>query len=493
MKSGFQKKEQKADIPGVFKPISDSTDFIVHHNSEAVTPYRLYYSFSLIDAETLHNIVLPNLQEEITNLDQIRKTVPIEDIKVESESDVICKKVLDGYLAVALDGNEREFALIKAVKSESRSLAAPEIEFSVEGPKDSFVELLGTNLNLIRKRLPSDRLTVIEKKLGNVSKTNTAILYMEGRADEKDLRYVTDRLDSIEIDQVIDSSFILQMLEDNSMSPFPQLSNTERVDRVAGYLGDGKIVILVEGSPYAVVGPASLVEFFSSMEDFYLSWHIGNILRLIRYFAVLFSILATPVYVAVLTYHYELIPKDMLSTLVGSRTNIPLPPFLEALFLEVTIELLREAGARLPTKIGQTIGIVGGIVIGQASVEAGLTSNILLIIVALAALASFVTPVYRMGNTIRLIRFPFLILSVIWGLLGIVLMFLFFLAHLLRLTSLGHPYMSPLFPPRADAFRKAVFRLPFRWFEQEKGNGSVSQDPAAFSFFKKHAADIDEE
>ena len=161
-----------------------------------------------------------------------------------------------------------------------------------------------------------------------------------------------------------------------------------------------------------------------------------------------FSILITPIYVAALTYHYELIPKDLMATLVTSRQEIPLPPILEALFLELTIELLREAGARLPTKVGQTIGIVGGIVIGTASVEAGITSNVLLIFVALAALASFTTPVYRMSNTIRIMRFPFLLFAQLWGLLGIVFCFCLLMGHLLQFTSLGRPFLEPLYPPR---------------------------------------------
>src|SRR5690606_39265702 len=188
---------------------------------------------------------------------------------------------------------------------------------------------------------------------------------------------------------------------------------------------------------------------------------VASFFRIIRFFAVLFSIMITPLSVAVITYHYELIPKDRISTLVISRSAIPLPPILEALILELTIELLREAGARLPTKVGQTIGIVGGIVIGTASVEAGLTSNVLLILIGLAALASFTTPVYQMGNTIRLIRFTFLLFASLFGMLGIVLCFCSLLAHLLRLTSLGRPFLAPLYPPGIEDLKYSVVRFPF--------------------------------
>ncbi|HLG26196.1 MAG TPA: spore germination protein, partial [Paenisporosarcina sp.] len=268
-------------------------------------------------------------------------------------------------------------------------------------------------------------------------------------------------LNDIEFDQIIDSSYIAQIISDNQNSPFPQLLDTERPDRVAAVLAEGKVVILVNGSPQALIGPTTLVEFFSAFEDYYLSWHIASIFRIIRLFAVAFSIFSTPIYVAVVTYHYELIPKELMVTLVASRSNVPFPPILEVIFLEMAIELLREAGARLPTKIGQTIGIVGGIVIGTAAVEAALVSNVLLIIVALAALASFTTPVYKMNNSIRLIRFPFLLFAQLWGLVGVVLCFCFLLVHLVRLTSLGRPFLEPIYPPRWADFQDAIIRLPF--------------------------------
>jgi hypothetical protein len=303
---------------------------------------------------------------------------------------------------------------------------------------------------------------------------------------------MVQRLNDIEFDQVIDSSSLAQMVTDNTMSIFPQLINTERPERVAAVLAEGKVAFLADGSPEAVFGPTTLVEFFSSLEDYYLPWQIASAVRLLRFFAVAFSVMSTPIYVAVLTFHYELIPRDLLSMIIASRSNIPFPPIIEAIFLELTIELLREAGARLPTKVGQTIGIVGGIVIGQASVEAGLTSNILLIIVALAALASFTTPVYQMGNTIRLMRFPFIILSAFLGGIGVAFCSLYTVVHLLHLTSLGRPYLEPVFPPRFADWKDAFVRLPFSWMSS-RPVFLRPRDKGRFNFLravKKH--DIDE-
>src|SRR5690606_29265909 len=255
---------------------------------------------------------------------------------------------------------------------------------------------------------------------------------------------------------------------------------TERPDRVTSAIVEGKIAIICDGSPHILIGPTTLVEFFASYEDYFLTWPVATAFRIIRIFAVMFSVLVTPLYVAVLTYHYQVIPVDLMGTIISSRNDIPFPPILEVLILELTIELLREAGARLPTKIGQTIGIVGGIVIGTASVEAGLTSNVLLIFVALAALASFTTPVYQMGNTIRLIRFPYLLMAHYIGLIGVAISFCFLLIHLLRLSSIGRPFLEPIFPPRVQDLKDAIIRLPIS-FQDKRPIALQSENTRRFS------------
>ncbi len=348
----------------------------------------------------------------------IHKILPIADVQISNDVSLIEQKLFNGYLLLTIESYQNQFAFIAVQKELVRSITTPEVEFSVIGPKESFVESIGQNLNLIRKRVPIKELIIEQLTVGKLSKTEIAILHIDGITDKENVKTIKQRLKDLEFDLITDSSYIVQLISDNSNSPFPQLLDTERPDRVAAILAEGKVAIVVDGSPHVLIAPTTMVEFFSSFEDYFLNWMLASFFRLIRVFAVAFSILITPIYVAALNYHYVLIPKDLLVTLVSSRRLIPFPPILEALFLELTIELLREAGARLPTKVGQTIGIVGGIVIGTASVEAGLTSNVLLIFVALAALASFTTPVYKMGNTIRLLRFPFLIFAELWGLTG---------------------------------------------------------------------------
>jgi hypothetical protein len=457
-----ESKEEHLDIIEKLMNLhGGSRDFNYIIKKTPSNTYRILYLKPLVDGRILHHEILSYLNDpSLITLENIKNAIPLDDLDIINLYHVAENMVMNGYVIIQLEDGSGECLLINARANKGRQVAPPEVEFSVVGPKESFIESIDTNLHLVRKRLPISNLQAIELSVGSVTKTRIIVLYIQGIANEENVNTTIQRIGNVQIDQVIDSSYITQLISDNHNSLFPQLIDTERPDRVAAVLVEGKVVTLVDGSPHALIGPTTLIEFFSSFEDYFLNSHIASMFRLIRLFAVMFSILVTPIYVGVLTHHFELIPKDLMSTLVSSRAQVPLPPILEAIFLELTIELLREAGARLPTKVGQTIGIVGGIVIGTASVEAGLTSNVLLIIVALAALGSFTTPVYQMGNTIRLIRFPFLIAAHVWGLLGIVLCFTYFLTHLIRLTSLGRPFLEPLYPLRIKDLKDAFVRLP---------------------------------
>ncbi|MBM7703476.1 spore germination protein [Metabacillus iocasae] len=445
----------------LLKLCKKSADFVSFRYSED-NDYYIHYYKSIVDPNILHKCILPHLngKERGGTLFDLQCALPIDDTELVNDVNKISESVLSGSVLIQGKGNTKEVLTIPAASIEKRAVSLPEVEYSVVGPKEAFVESIDANLNLIRKRLPIPELIVEELKVGRLTKTRVAIIYMEKIADEENVNTVIQRIKDFDYDKIIDSSIIAQLISDNSSSPFPQMIDTERPDRVVGVVTEGKIAVVVDGSPHVLTGPTPLEEFFSAFEDYYLPWHFASAFRLIRLFAVFFSVISTPLYVAVLTYHYEMIPKNLLSPLIASRSGIPFPPIIEACILELTIELLREAGARLPTKIGQTIGIVGGIVIGTAAVQAGLTSNVLLILVALAALASFTTPVYQMGNVIRLIRFPFLLFAQLWGLIGVTFCFALFIGHILKLTSLGRPYIAPVYPLRLVDLKDSLFRLP---------------------------------
>ncbi|MEH6907963.1 spore germination protein [Neobacillus drentensis] len=440
--------------------LSKSNDFVHEHTSLIEgTPFWLSYYRTLISSDILHQDVLPYLQEQLS-LNELKRIIPVEVIIFTKDPKEIIQNLMRGFLALQKHEDDEGCLLINIANSKFRDVSITTLESSAVGPQVGFIEELDININLIRKRLPVPELLVIEMKVGELSKTNVAVIYMDGIADPENVNTVVQRISDVQYDHIQDSAYLSSMIEDNTNSLFPQSISTERVDRVAAGLSEGKIIIAVDGSPNLVIVPVTLFESFIAMEDYSYSWIIGNFFRLLRLVAMYVSMLVSPLYVAIMTYHYELIPAPLLETLVGSRALVPFPPFLEAFFLEIMIEMVKEAGIRLPFKIGQSLGVVGGIVIGQAVVEAGLTSNVLLILVGLGTLASYTSPVYKFSNTVRFIKFPVIILAQWFGLFGVFLGSHFTIIHLLRLTSLGRPYLS-MYPIRTTSFQDLWFRLPF--------------------------------
>lgn len=463
-----QKSEnQTKSIKTIFQQAGKSNDFHQFSPTEGKDITISYYK-SMVDSKKLNDLLLPAIQENYKKLSEIsdlKKLIPFEDVLVTSDPLDVEKRLIKGYVIVHLKNFNQHLLTINVSNSNLgyRENNETENEFSVIGPKVGFVENIDINLHLLRKQMAVTELIFEEIKVGSMSKTEVVIAYLDGVTNPDYIQTVRQRLNNIDFDVIFDSSQIDQIISDNSNTPFPIFLSTERIDRVVYAMISGQVAILSNGSPYIITGPTTILDFFISPEDYYLSWMIGSFFRVIRIFSVIFSLFSTPIYVAVLTFHYEVLPEDLLEPLISSRAHVPFPPVWEAIFLEITIELLREAGARLPTKIGQTLGIVGGIVIGQASVQAALTSNILLIIVSLSALASFTTPIFKMSNAIRLIRFPFILLAAFLGGFGIAVGFVLLLSHLLKLKSLGNPYMVPLYPFRIKNFRDSFFRSSYQY------------------------------
>ncbi|MDY0395929.1 spore germination protein [Virgibacillus halophilus] len=370
------------------------------------------------------------------------------------------EQLIFGSVCLYIEG-EKEILTYSLLNKEKRSLETAETESLVLGPKMAFTESIETNLNIVRFRIRSTDLAIEEFQIGTMSPRIVRMVYMKSIANETDVNTMRQRLEDLDVDEIQDSVVLKQYLEDSQWSIFPQFDSTELPDRFTYNITKGKIGVLTENSPTGFIGPSTLFSFFESTEDLYMRWNAGTALRMLRFIAMTISILLTPLYVAAVTYQYSIIPSQELITLGESRASVPFPPLLEALILEFMIELLREAGARLPTKVGQTMGIVGGIVIGEAAVQAGLTSNILIILVAISALASFTSPSYLMSVTIRMVRFPLILLSGLLGLLGIVYGVVFLIIHLLKVTSLGRPFLVPLYPLQLKDFNKVLFRSPF--------------------------------
>ncbi|MGC4377399.1 spore germination protein [Fictibacillus sp. Mic-4] len=455
---------QHKDFQSLKQHMSESNDFL----DTALNENFLWMSYfqSLVQMQSLHEHIIRPLKENMQNIKKIEDIADFLGLDNIEFCDDVCEieeKLMKGYVIFRLREFDSHFGLVFLLndKSGQRENSDTETEFSVLGPKVGFVENIDINTNILRRLLPTSKLILKEETIGTISKTKVIIAYLEGVANPQNVNTITQRIKEINYDVIADISLIEQVISDNSKSIFPLFMTTERPDRVVVDIANGAIAVLCNGSPAVLTAPSSLRQFLVSPEDYYLPWVVGSLFRMIRIFGVAFSIFATPFYVAILTYHYQMIPKDLLGPLISSRSNVPFPPIIEALFLEITIELLREAGARLPTKVGQTLGIVGGIVIGQAAVEAALTSNILLILVALSALASFTSPIYKMNNTLRFLRFPFILFAALFGMVGITICLWFTLTHLIRLTSLGTPYLVPFYPPRKSFWGDTFVRAPY--------------------------------
>ncbi|EEK87192.1 spore germination protein [Bacillus cereus] len=485
-------KDRIHSLQNLIEKLKKSSDFVNYHTSDDETmPYWISYYRPSLDGEKLQKYLMPTLLERPNaSLEELKEHIPMSGITITNDLQKIEDMVLKGHAIIQLNQQDQKCMLANIAIDNYRAPTPPLNESTVIGPQEGFVEDIDTNINLVRKRLPVLDLQTKEMIIGEFSKTKVVMMYLDNLAEKENIDFLDESLRALEYDQINDSAYLQELMGEKSI--FPLYINTERTDRVTKALIDGKIAIFVDGSPSVLLTPVSYFDFFISPEDYNVSWMYATFSRILRLIAVLFSICATPLYVAVLNYHYELIPSDLLETLILSRAQVPFPPLIEALFLELAIDLLREAGARLPMKVGQTLGIVGGIVIGQASVQAGLTSNILLIIVALSALASFITPIYKMGNAVRLLRFPFLAFAEIGGLFGISLGFIFLFTHLFRLTSLRKPY-ALFYPTRQQSVKDSWIRFPLTMIDTRDVQARPQHvKKAAKGISTKHRSDFDD-
>ncbi|RJE89736.1 spore germination protein [Paenibacillus sp. 1011MAR3C5] len=450
----------------ILENFSDCCD-LTHRAFPAIGVELVYFSHLLGSEEFTRDVIIPL---DKVRPDDVKTLLERSQFSLSTDSKTVIKGILEGMVSLFHEG---QVYLIDVFKPDARPITQSETETVINGPHDSFVEAANLNLSLIRRRVRSSHLKIIKLQVGEVTKSDVYILYMDGIANMEHVHELVQRIKNIEIDAVHDGNMLIQYIDDFPNSIFPLFPTTERTDAAVSKLVAGRVIGIMDGSPSVFSAPASFFEFFSSPDDYYQRWALGSATRILRLVAFLITITFTAMYVAVTTFHYEMIPEDLLITITESRARVPFPPLYEALLMEVTIELLREAGARLPTKIGQTIGIVGGIVIGQAAVQAGLTSNILIIAVASSAIASFVIPSYVMSASIRLVRFGLIFLAGMMGTLGLMMGFALIVIHLSGLTSLNTSYVTPVAPFMPKDWRDVFIRAPF-WALKERPSQSKS-------------------
>jgi spore germination protein KA len=388
---------------------------------------------------------------------------------VNTQEEMISGILSGGYVLFI---SERDEAwLFTFPKDIQRAIQEPINETVVRGAHDGFVEKLETNISQLRLRIKNPEFTVNYHELGDKTKTKVAVIFMKGIADQDIVDEVERRLSYISTDMVLSPGYIEEFIEDDPFSLFPQLINTERPDRVMANLMEGRITIIGDGSPTALILPITFFAFYQSSDDYNSRWIPSSFIRLLRYASFLIAITLPAFYIAIIAFHLEVIPHELILPLKGSVEGIPYPPLLEAFFMEITIELIREAGIRLPRPIGQTIGIVGGLVIGDAVVSAGLISNIMIVIVAITAISAFVVPSNEMSTTVRLIRFPLMVSASVLGFVGLIFGLIFVFIKLCKLESFGVPYFSPLAPLQIKDIKDTFLRMPL-WKMDERPRNS---------------------
>ncbi len=459
----------------LLKKLFGSDDVIYRQfniGSDNRLPAALIFIDELIDKDSIQRDAMTNIMVRarmaaspaVSTPDGIRRLIcddllAIAELKeVQTYPDVL-EAVLGADAILLVDG--LDVALNLGIKSwEHRGVGEATNEVSIRGPREAFNEVLKTSLALIRRRIKDPMLRVKMVQLGERSSTDAAIVHIEGVTNPHLVDEVCRRLDLIKTDTIMDSSYVEQFIQDAPFSPFPQVQWSERPDRTASALLEGRIVIVCDGSPNALIAPATLPNFLPATDDYYERWLISTFVRFVRTISILASVLLPALYISVINFHQELLPTTLAVAIAGSRTGVPISALLEALSMEFTFELLREAGLRLPAALGSTIGIVGGIIIGQAAVSAGLVSPIMVVIVALTAIGGFSIPSYSVAATLRFLRFPLLFLGGVFGLYGVTAGGIVILLHLVSLKSFGVPYLSPIAPLTLSALTDTVVRAP---------------------------------
>ncbi len=421
----------------------------------------------------MHFVPIANLEEKIDQehiIDQLMcHAVVLGETKVQEEYDPAFTALLSGETLVLVDGCSK---ILQANTKgwPMRGPQEPDTEPSARGPRDSFIEGLRANTALLRRFIRDPNLRVKSFQLGARSKTDVAILYLDGVADDSLVNELKERLntikETIDPDAILESQNIEEIIEDPTWSVFPTIQSTERPDKAAAAVFEGRIAIITDHTPFVMLVPTTLPMLMQAAEDYYNRFPIGLWVRLLRWVGIVLGVFSPAIYIAISEYHPQVFPFNLFLTVAASRETLPFPSFVEVILMEIAIEILREATIRLPGPFGQTIGIVGGFLVGDAAVRAGLVGPLLTIVVAITAVATFTSPNYSLSLAIRLIRFVLILAAISAGFYGVALAGLVLLAHVCSLQSFGISYLAPLSPMRVSDYKDTVMRFPFWLFQR---------------------------
>lgn len=406
-------------------------------------------------------------------LDRINECIlSIGEVKKENDFEKAVTAVLNGDCVLFLEGCE-QCSIIACKGYEKRSVEQPSFDVSMRGPRESFNENLRTNTTLLRRRIKNSNLVFDNMVIGRKTSTNICVAYINGLAEPKLIKEVKKRLKKINVDMILESGYIQEYIEDSPFSIFSTIGTTERPDVLAAKLMEGRVGIIVDGSPFVLTVPFLFMEAFQNPEDYYIGIMYSGVVRFFRYLAFFLSILLPGIYVALTSFHQELIPTSLLFTIAASAEGVPFGSFAELSLFLLVFDLLKEAGIHMPKNIGQTISIVGGLVLGEAAIQAGLIGAPVVIIIAFTAVSGFVVP--SIGNEITLLRWIFLFLGGLLGGFGIAVGLIGLTVHVTGLESFGYSFASPFMPCRPQDLKDTIVRAPL-WMMRRRPYAMATQD-----------------
>ncbi|MFX3634933.1 MAG: spore germination protein [Candidatus Pristimantibacillus sp.] len=461
----------ESNIENITGQLGGGPDIITRRMHDAGNrPIALLYISSIVDSNAINLLVMSIAVEKAEAREAVTSQQAFQQLmdgslaagnirKLSSTHDVLLA-ILEGCTVILMEGCDQALS-VSTSGGDRRAVEESSTQAVVRGPKEGFTESIVTNTSLIRKKIKSIHLRMDYKLIGKQTRTTVAVVYMQGIAEDKIIKEVHRRLDAIDTDSILESGYIEEFIEDKTFTPFPLLQNTERPDAIAAGLLEGQIAIIVDGTPFVLLAPVTFVKFFQSSEDYYQRFDIATFLRFIRFVSFLVSMLVPSLYIAITTFHQEMLPTPLLISLAAQREGVPFPALIEAMLMELTFEILREAGVRMPRIIGSAMSIVGALVLGQSAVQAGLVSASMVIVVSFTAISSFVIPSVNMGTAARLIRFLMMFLAGTLGVFGIMTGMMILLAHLAGLRSFGVPYLTPLSPLEPGNLKDVFLRVPW--------------------------------
>lgn len=437
----------------------------------------LIYIPAIVDMQSLHEFVASPLKSEsnrepdwpqfMERLD--RGSAFAIPYNKAFHADRVVDLIVSGNLILCIEGLPYVY-YFEITQYQKRSVSESQNELVVIGPQEAFIEDIQTNLSLLRHKIKHADLKTKHFSIGKYTKTDVYLVYIEGLYKPEILAEMEEKLNNLSVDGILGISYLSEHMRQGNFTPFPVYQYTERPDSVAASLMEGRIGIMQDGTPSALLAPATFFALLQSSEDYYQNFYAGSWIRLVRFFFSLISMILPSLYVAITTFHAQIIPSNLLITIAAARENIPFSALTEALIMELTFEALREAGTRIPKPVGQTVSIIGGIVIGQAAVQAGIVSAPMVIVVSITGIASYIIPHLELGLTFRLLRFVLLILGGTMGLIGVFIAIFVIYGHLASLKSFGTPYLQPIAPLVLEDWKDTLFRFPTEYMTKRSSS-----------------------